>query len=215
VTALLQGSKGVESIIGIAKCSLGDWSVFLMYAVAVVSVAVIGSKMARNEEKRKEKCGWEFSVTDKRWTVKRVVTANFLAPVVGMIASAAGLGGGVSLNPILFAFEFEPVVISGTSMFIIMVSKLTASILYMLAGNLPIGYWLFIGVWLTLATVISTFQLKAIMAKLGRQSLIAFLFVAFMSIALVLTLYVGYTSTMRTLEEEKPLMEFSGYCDSG
>lgn len=132
-----------------------------------------------------------------------------------MIASAAGLGGGVSLNPILYAFEFEPVVISGTSMFIIMVSKLTASILYMLAGNLPIGYWLFIGVWLTLATVISTFQLKAIMAKLGRQSLIAFLFVAFMCIAFVLTLYVGYTSTMQSLDDGKPLMEFAGYCDSG
>jgi hypothetical protein len=72
----LQGSKGVESIVGIAKCSAGDWTVFLMYAAAVASVALIGSKIARNEEKRKENCNWEFSETDKRWTVKRVVTAN-------------------------------------------------------------------------------------------------------------------------------------------
>ena len=76
VTALLQGSKGVESIVGFGKCSFGDWTVFLMYACAVASVALIGSKMARNEEKRKEACGWVFEVSDKRWSVKRVVMAN-------------------------------------------------------------------------------------------------------------------------------------------
>jgi len=160
ICMLLQGAKGAKSIIGIEKCGTIDWIIFGIYCIFIVIIALWGSSISRKEEERKEKANWAYAdIKDEpRWTGKRVLAANFCAPIVGLCAAAVGLGGGVSLNPTLLAFGFSPVVVSATSMFLIMVSKLAAAILYVMAGKMPLGYWFFGGMFLIIASVIAQFQ---------------------------------------------------------
>lgn len=210
---LLQGAKGADSIAGLKKCGIADWMIFLVYCVFVVVVALWGSKMARGEETRKVNCGWKFDEWDKRWTAGRVLAAQLCAPMVGLLAAAVGLGGGVSLNPTLMAFEFEPVTIAGTAMFLIMISKLASAILYVIAGKMRIGYWMFLGVWLIAATIVANFQLKKIIKKFARQSIIAFVFVFFMGVSVIMIAIVGYQKTSQSLDDGKDIWKFESYCD--
>jgi len=210
---LLQGAKGADSIAGLKKCGVADWMIFLAYCIFIVVVALWGSSMARKEEDRKVACNWKFDEFDKRWTAGRVLAANMSAPLVGLLAAAVGLGGGVSLNPTLMAFEFEPVTIAGTAMFLIMISKLASAMLYVLAGKMRIGYWMFLGVWLIAATIVANFQLKKIIKKFARQSLIAFVFVFFMGISVIMIVVVGIQKTTQNLDDGKDIWKFESYCD--
>jgi uncharacterized membrane protein YfcA len=213
LTMLLQGAKGLDSVAGFKKCGVMDWMIFLAYIVFVVVMALWGGSIARGEEQRKVACGWKFDAYDKRWTAGRVLAANFCAPMVGLLAAAVGLGGGVSLNPTLMAFEFEPVIIAGTAMFLIMISKLASALLYVLAGKMVIGYWIFLGMWLVAASIMANFQLKKIIKKFSRQSLISFVFVFFMGISVIMICIVGYQKTSENVDKNKDIWKFDSYCD--
>lgn len=211
---LLQGAKGASSIAGIKKCGAVDWTIFGVYACVIFVIALYGSFIARTEEDRKVKAGWVFNKFELRWTAKRVMAANICAPIVGLCAAAVGLGGGVSLNPTLLTFGFQPMVVSATAMFLIMVSKLAAAILYVLAGKMPIGYWFFGGMFLVVASVIAQFQLKQVVKKLGRQSIISFIFVFFMAVSVVMIVLVGVLKAMKDIDDNKSLFKFGSPCDT-
>ena len=59
---------------------------------------------------------------------------------------------GVSLTPVLMAYDFQPLVISATAMFLIMISKLAAAILYSISQTLLIYFCLFLGMFLVLSS---------------------------------------------------------------
>lgn len=214
IVQLFQGAKGFDSIIGIEKCEPMDWTVFAIYLVFIFSVAMIGTALVRREESEKEKCNWAYynKKEEPRWTLCRALVANAIAPAEGLAAAAVGLGGGVTLNPTLMAFGFQPVVVSATSMFLIMVSKLAASILYALSGKLIISYWIFGGFLLITATTIAQFQLKKFIKKFERQSIIAFIFVFFMALSVILVALVGGMNTSKDLDDNKDIWEFTSFC---
>lgn len=213
ICMLLQGAKGLDSVAGFKKCGAMDWVIFFLYIAFVLCMALWGGKIARGEEQRKVDCNWKFDEFDKRWTASRVLAANVCAPFVGLLAAAVGLGGGVSLNPTLLAFEFEPIIIAGTAMFLIMISKLASALLYVLAGKMVIGYWIFLGAWLVAASISANFQLKKIIKKFNRQSLISFVFVFFMGISVVMICIVGYQKTSENVDKNKDIWKFDSYCD--
>lgn len=212
---LFQGAKGMDSVIGIEKCHPMDWTVFGIYLVFIFTVAMIGTMVVRKEEKEKEQANWAYydKKTEPRWTMCRSIVANAIAPAEGLAAAAVGLGGGVTLNPTLLAFSFQPLVVSATSMFLIMVSKLAAAILYALSGRLIISYWIFGGFLLIIATTIAQFQLKKFIKKFERQSVIAFIFVFFMAVSVVLVALVGGMNTKKDLDDKKDIWEFTSFCD--
>jgi len=214
IVQLFQGAKGFESVIGIEKCEPMDWTVFGIYLVFIFTVAMIGTALVRKEEGEKEKANWAYynKKEEPRWTLCRALVANAIAPAEGLAAAAVGLGGGVTLNPTLLAFGFQPVVVSATSMFLIMVSKLAASILYALSGKLIISYWIFGGFLLITATTIAQFQLKKFIKKFERQSIIAFIFVFFMAVSVLLVALVGGMNTKKDLDDKKDIWEFTSFC---
>jgi len=212
---LFQGAKGMDSVIGIEKCHPMDWTVFGIYLVFIFTVAMIGTVLVRREESEKEQANWAYydKKTEPRWTMCRSIVANAIAPAEGLAAAAVGLGGGVTLNPTLLAFSFQPLVVSATSMFLIMVSKLAAAILYALSGRLIISYWIFGGFLLIVATTIAQFQLKKFIKKFERQSVIAFIFVFFMAVSVVLVALVGGMNTKKDLDDKKDIWKFTSFCD--
>jgi len=215
IVQLFQGAKGFDSILGIEKCEPMDWTVFCIYLVFIFSVAMIGTIIVRKEEGEKERSGWAYynKKEEPRWSLCRALVANAIAPAEGLAAAAVGLGGGVTLNPTLLSFGFQPVVVSATSMFLIMVSKLAASILYALSGKLIISYWIFGGFLLITATTIAQFQLKKFIKKFERQSIIAFIFVFFMALSVLLVALVGGINTKKDLDDKKDIWEFTSFCD--
>ena len=56
-----------------------------------------------------------------------------------------GLGGGVVFNPILLNLGVPPTVVAATGMFLIMYSQLSNTAIYILMGNLPLNFALWIG----------------------------------------------------------------------
>jgi len=211
----LQGAKGMDSVIGVEKCEPMDWTIFGLYLLFIFICAMIGTMIVRREEKEKEAANWAYynKKEEPRWTVCRALVANIIAPAEGLAAAAVGLGGGVTLNPTLLAFSFQPLVVSATSMFLIMVSKLAAAILYAGSGKLIISYWIFGGFLLVVATTIAQFQLKKFVKKFERQSVIAFIFVFFMAVSVILVALVGGMNTRKDLDDGKDIWKFTDFCN--
>lgn len=187
---------------------------FVVYCGLVAGVSVWGSIIARKEEVRKEKAGWVFNEYDLKWTFGRIVCANLCSFVVGLLASFVGLGGGVSLNPTLLSFGFAPVTIAATSMFLIMISKLSAAILYSMSGLMPFEYWFFNGAFLIISSIIALVQLNAMIKKWSRQSIISFIFTFFMLLSLILIPYVGIRDAIQTHNDGGSIIFMCNPCKS-
>jgi len=63
------------------------------------------------------------------------------------------------------------------------------------------------------ATSIAQFQLKKFIKKFERQSVIAFIFVFFMAVSVILVALVGGMNTSKDLDDGKNIWEFTSFCD--
>lgn len=192
VVNLLRGTKRSPSIIGIETCSYIDWSLYTVNFLVIILTTIVGSIYLRWVYLRKLKCDYTFLPGDVKWTGFKIVLMIFIGFIVGVLAGALGLGGGVIYNPLFLELGIDPQVASSTGMYLVMLTSLTNTILYAVQGHLKWDW----GVWLAAFTIIgSIVGLKAIagvIKKTGRSSILVFVlgFVLVLS-ALVIPLYSG------------------------
>ena len=86
----------------------------------------------------------------------------------GFVAGALGLGGGVIFNPYLIGMGVPPKVSSSTGMYLVMFSTTAASIFYILAGFIDIGYGIWMAAWSIAGSIIGLYGANWYMKKFGR-----------------------------------------------
>jgi uncharacterized membrane protein YfcA len=210
---VLRGGKGLDSIIGVKKCDGLDWVIFIAYSLIVTIFIFIGNKVVLAEQRLKERCHWEYHPDEKIFNKAFITKGNFFGIITGIVASMVGIGGGMITNPILMSQDFIPQVVSFTGMYLIVMNKIVSSTVFILSGLMPIDYLLFTGVILAIGVVIVEWKVAQVVKKFGRQSIISFLFVGIMSVALVLVLLVGFQTTKETLDNGDSLFGFKSYCE--
>mmetsp|Transcript_15414 Transcript_15414/g.17861 ORF Transcript_15414/g.17861 Transcript_15414/m.17861 type:complete len:80 (-) Transcript_15414:7-246(-) len=63
---------------------------------------------------------------DIRWTNRTIIKMTIFAVCGGMMTSLVGLGGGVIFNPLMISFGVHPKVSKATSLYMILLSTLSA-----------------------------------------------------------------------------------------
>ena len=129
---LLRGSRSIPSIIGIDKCSWGDWAVLGAFIVICVVISKKANDALKFEQSLKMKAN---GGTLGSWEV--VLEGNEMKLVIfsfcgGLIAGALGLGGSIIFQPLLLSMGVPPTVASATGMYMVLFSTGAVTVIYII-----------------------------------------------------------------------------------
>ena len=198
---LIRGSSGFKSIIGIKICSSYDFIFLAAYIMVTLILNFLGYYVLYKEQKEKENINFPKYEGEIFWTKKYLCMGAICSFSIGLISSITGTGGGSLINPFFMYLNYLPMVSSFTSMYLVMIGKITAAILHLITGELPIYYLLVTGILVIIGILISENLLAHYIKKIGRQSIITFIFFGLAVGALLLVIYSGYRNIRSDIEE--------------
>ena len=94
--------------------------------------------------------------------------------MLGGLTGSLGLGGGVVFNPLLLSLGVPTTVTSATSMYLIMFSAASNTLIFLTFGDLNIEYAILIGACSSVAIVLMMSCVANQIKKTGRESIIVF-----------------------------------------
>ena len=120
-----------------------------------------------------------------------------------------GLGGGMVLGPLFVALEFNPMVATSSTGFMILFTALASAVQYFAVGRLG---WQF-ALWFALIGAIGaqTGQrvVKKIVHKTGRPSVVIFLLGSIISLSVIIMATSGVANIVSSMHSGEPLFEFA------
>lgn len=167
---LAMGSKNVDSIFGIKKCSAWYWNVQGIFVAICIICTMIAVRMARRDQNLKLKYGsLNVAESDIRYGDKKSLTYLLLLGFAGgWVAGALGLGGGSIYNPALLAMGIPPRVSSATGLYLVTFSKIASVLVYFLDDLLDVPYGFWIGLWSCIGMILGLCAAQVYMKRTGR-----------------------------------------------
>jgi uncharacterized membrane protein YfcA len=204
----LRGSKKSPSLLGAQKCGALDWSIFVIFVIIALILSFIGVSINKKEQALKERCGHKILDCEIKYNGKQLFYLLFFAFWGGFISGALGLGGGSIFNPLMISMGVPPAVSTSTGMYMIMLSTLASSIIYISYDQLNIPYAVWLGFWTSLGILFGLRVIKALIQKYDRPSIIVFVLAGVMGAsALMVPIFTGIEQA-QLAEEGKNIWEF-------
>lgn len=207
--SLTRGGLTFKSLIGVNKCSVEDIGIVITYSLLTCALASISYMVIRYEANQKELAKWNYHKDEIKFTFKRVIVLFLIGLFLGTIASMLGLGGGMFFKPILLAYGYPPQVISSTGTFLIIINKFVIAFILLSNNQINLQYFGFISCFSVILVTITQWRLGMYIRKVGRQSIIIFIFVAVVSCALLMICSSIFIEIRDTPDE---LFNFNSYC---
>lgn len=107
-SSVLRGSKRMDSIVGIERCSWPDWTIYAIYFLLVAGITLFSAVYLKALYLRKVKHEYEFKKGDLKWTIPKLILLVTIAFMTGLVSGALGLGGGVIFNPLFLELGLHP-----------------------------------------------------------------------------------------------------------
>ena len=123
-----------------------------LVSLIIILIQIISIRVVLYEQKIKLKYQYHYS-HEMKFTKKLTLLLIVFGFIVGFLANILGLGGGFVMFPMFVLIGVSPLVSSACTMFLILLSKIVASIFAFLSGYLLYDYT-FITVILVMLSVI-------------------------------------------------------------
>ena len=189
---LFRGGKEVKSIIGIPMCSGGDWGLLAAYTVLMIILHLYSYFVITKEQVLRERIHFEKADPSRVVITKKMFwMTTFWSGFTGFITTITGLGGGVLLTPYFVWMNYSAVSASWTINLMVLLSKVAAIVVAVLAGQFLTDYVFFYGGLITVAMVIAENTLLILLKKLKSQVIILSGFVLILVISLIMNAYIG------------------------
>ena len=189
IDQLIEGSNKVPSFFGIKRCSALYWLCFLIYVgIALYFVRYSIDKVYEHIAKKKALIP-DFSsevIDNVEKNLKYVVSISIIA---GIVSSSLGIGGGMITNPVFSGLGMDPKQSSSTSNFLIIVTAIASSFIFILSGQLEVGYSLWLGAFCTGAALIGSFYILKYINQTGKSSILLVIMEYFLIASLFITIY--------------------------
>lgn len=211
--SLFQGTKTIDSIIGLTKCSNSFWVLSLVYQIVILALGYYGSKIISEEQKKKEKSGYTIQEF-QNWTFQKIAIVNVGGFFQGSIAAMLGLGGGFFYIPIQLYFGNNPEVVNATALFVVFWAKLMSTIVIILSGDMFIQTWFVNGFLIFQAGYWASKKITLMIRKLNRASYLSFGFCALNLTALVTTSSVIASSVISKANKGENIWLYGNYCSN-
>ena len=193
IDQLIEGSNRVPSFIGIKKCSFFYWFCFLVYIGIMLYFINYSIKKVYEHINIKKKLIPYFKsevVANVENNITYVVGISIIA---GIVSSSLGIGGGMITNPAFSSLGMDPKESSSTSNFLIIVTAIASSFIFILSGQLEIGYSICLGTFCTLAALVGSFYILKYINKTGKSSVLLVIMEYFLVASLFIAIYKIFT----------------------
>ena len=189
IDQLIEGSNRVPSFIGIKKCSFMYWFTFLLYVAVMLYFIKYSIQRVYAHFDLKRKLIPSFTSEVIQNVENHITYVVFISIVAGIVSSSLGIGGGMITNPAFASLGMDPKESSSTSNFLIIVTAIAATFMFILSGQLEINYSICLGTFCTIAAFIGSFYILKYINKTGRSSVLLVIMEYFLIASLFIALY--------------------------
>ena len=213
VDQVFEGREKVPSLFGFKKCSIGFWFIFIIYIIiaSYFIYVAIQKVQIKSEKKKKLIPGFKTEVSEN--LNKYPIRISLIGVFAGIVSCSCGIGGGTITNPVFIGIGMDPKESSSTSNFLIIVSCLASSFIFILAGQLKIGYGLILGGLCLTASFIGNYYILNYINKTGKTSVLLVIMEYFLLFSWVVALYKLFTVDTQGMGFIKSLLVIKDYCN--
>lgn len=195
---------------GLAVCDGTAYWVVYFSPVIVYGGMVVGFGWRNVRVNKVKECsGFVFIDGDLQWTLRNGARLGIASVLAGVIAGMLGLGGGMVLGPLFVALDFNPMVATSSTGFMILFTAFASAVQYFAVGRLG---WQF-ALWFALIGAIGaqTGQrvVKKIVNKTGRPSVVIFLLGGIISLSVIVMTTSGIANIVNSMHLGEPLFNFA------
>ena len=197
IDQLLEGSNRVPSFIGIKRCTFLYWLCFLIYVVITLYCVRYSIDIVYAHIQRKKYLipNYKSEVIDN--VEKNIAFVVEIGIFAGIVSSSLGIGGGMITNPAFSSLGMDPKQSSSTSNFLIIVTAIASTFMFILSGQLIIGYSICLGIFCTAAALIGSFYILKYINQTGRSSILLVIMEYFLIASLFIAIYKLFTLDLK------------------
>lgn len=213
LATLFRGGREVNSIIGVGRCSAGDWGIFAAYIAALLLILVGVYYVIKQEQQIRKSIGYKkvdpgrLTINKRRFWMKVIGSS-----VISLVTTITGLGAGILLTPFFIYMNYSIVTASWTVNLIVFISKVPAIITAILSGSFLTQYVFFYGGIIAVTMLIAENSLLLLLKKIKSQEVLMVGFEAILIVSLVLNLYVGINEWVTKERSGVSPWVFASYC---
>lgn len=189
VDQLIEGSNRVPSFVGIQRCSLWYWITFGIYVVITLVFVKLAINYVLKKVRRKKELLNDYNSEVMENVEHRIVYIVTIGIFAGIVSSSLGIGGGMITNPVFSGLGMDPKQSSSTSNFLIIVTAIASSFIFILSGQLNIPYSLCMGALCTVAAWIGSFFILKYINRTGKSSILLVIMEYFLIASFFIALY--------------------------
>ena len=193
IDILIEGSNRVPSFVGIKRCSFMYWFVFLLYVGVMLYFIKYSIKKVYQHIEIKKKLIPGYSSEVIHNVENNITYVVGISIIAGIVSSSLGIGGGMITNPAFASLGMDPKESSSTSNFLIIVTAIATTFMFILSGQLEINYSICLGTFCTIAALIGSFYILKYINKTGRSSVLLVIMEYFLIASLFIALYKLFT----------------------
>ena len=212
IDQLIEGSNRVPSFIGIKKCSWMYWFCFLIYVGIMMYFIKYSIQRVYTHIETKKRLIPNYTSEVINNVENNITYVVGISIIAGIVSSSLGIGGGMITNPAFASLGMDPKQSSSTSNFLIIVTAIASSFIFILSGQLEIGYSLCLGTFCTIAALIGSFYILKYINKTGRSSVLLVIMEYFLIASLFIAIYKIFTLDLKDVNFFESLFITNKFC---
>jgi uncharacterized membrane protein YfcA len=142
----------------------------------------------------------------------RIVYIVSVGIFAGIVSSSLGIGGGMITNPVFSGLGMDPKQSSSTSNFLIIVTAIASSFIFILSGQLNLQYSLNMGALCTVAAWIGSFFILKYINRTGKSSILLVIMEYFLIASFFIALYKLITNDTQGYGFIGHIFKLNNYC---
>ena len=189
IDQLIEGSSRVPSFVGIQRCSLWYWVTFGIYVLITLCFVKVAISYVLKKVRRKKELLNDYNSEVMENVENHIAYIVSIGIFAGIVSSSLGIGGGMITNPVFSGLGMDPKQSSSTSNFLIIVTAIASSFIFVLSGQLNISYSLCMGTLCTVAAWIGSFFILKYINRTGKSSILLVIMEYFLIASFFIALY--------------------------
>jgi len=211
IVSLIRKNQMSAIFMHIEQCSAVDFILCLAFVIVLAGFLYASIDIVKKEYDIKKRVSYNFTKGDIQWENPIIIKLVFIALGGGMLASLVGLGGGVIFNPVILEFGVHPRVSSSTSMYLVMLNSMAATIQFAFSGILPIDYAIGLGIIIVIFTLIGNYSLNSFVRRLGKPSVLALFLAGVIILCTIIVLITSVVQIMNKFVADEDIFGFKSY----
>ena len=210
VDQFLEGNARLPSFIGIVRCSLSYWGIFVSYILISLLFLQIAYSMVKSHMEKRKQIDPLFKDDRMNNVSDHIIKVILVGILAGIISSMVGIGGGMITNPMFASLGLDPKESSSTSNFLIITTATASTFLFSFAGQLNYKFALWMLIPCSVSAFIGSFFILAYINKTKKSSILLIIMLYFLIASMLIIMVKGYYDF--TSQPIMNLFTINNYC---